>query len=185
MKKKSIRLDSQRFIAWGGNFPGKNIFWGTVWYVVCMAVSRLFQKRIQMNFAENKSWPTSVAWRGYPTQVLGGTMREGGQTGSGSNPSQGGSQPQRSGRRDYPSPAVQRSVSYLKDNHYAFPRAGTKNSRSQEASQCASTSTKPAAQAARRTGIAWRRHGLTLFGAEEWVLWMTGRWQVLKQSNRR
>jgi hypothetical protein len=29
------------------------------------------------------------------------------------------------------------------------------------------------------------RHGPRPFGAEEWVLWMTGRWQVLKQSNRR
>ncbi len=59
----------------------------TVWFPVCMAVSRFLAKPIQMNFAENKSWPTSVAWRGRPTQVRAGSMRAGGPTGSGSNSS--------------------------------------------------------------------------------------------------
>jgi hypothetical protein len=42
-----------------------------------------------MNFAENKSWPTNVVWAGRPTQVVGGSMRAGSPTGSGSIPSKG------------------------------------------------------------------------------------------------
>ncbi|MEJ9362852.1 hypothetical protein P4546_32710, partial [Bacillus thuringiensis] len=38
-------------------------------------VSTFLAKRIQMNFAENKSWPTSAVWQKCPTQVLAGSMR--------------------------------------------------------------------------------------------------------------
>jgi hypothetical protein len=38
-------------------------------------VSTFQKKHIQMNFAENKSWPTSAVWQRWPTQVLAGTMR--------------------------------------------------------------------------------------------------------------
>ncbi|KAM3549358.1 hypothetical protein MY1884_008775 [Beauveria asiatica] len=51
--------------------------------------------------------------------------------------------------------------------------------------QWASTFTKPVAQASRRTENAWKRHRLTPLDADIWVLWMTGRWQALKQSIRR
>lgn len=78
----------------------------------CVPVSRFLANAIQMNFAENQKRPMSAAWRGRPTQVLAGSMRAGGPTGSGSNSSTA------------TAPALQ--VSYLIDNHYAIPPAGSK-----------------------------------------------------------
>lgn len=43
-------------------------------------VSRFFGFPIQMNFAENQKWPTSVGWRGGPARELGGYVRAGGQS---------------------------------------------------------------------------------------------------------
>ena len=73
-------------------------------------VSRFEKKRIQMNFAENKSWPSSVERRGRPTRVLAGSMRAGKPV-----------EPFRPGHA--PSAPI---VPYLIDNHFALPPTGWK-----------------------------------------------------------
>jgi len=45
------------------------------WFCGLVAVSRFFKFPIQMNFAENKKWPTSPVWRATHKNTLGGYMR--------------------------------------------------------------------------------------------------------------
>jgi len=136
---------------------------------------------IQMNLAENKSWPRKRAWRTRPTRAVGGYMREVGPTGFGSNPefherpadlcgslclnsfglSSSGSRVREGHNRLKLSPRQPSLVPYLIDNHYVCPPSGSKRfSPEGGLSQCTSTPTKPVAQASRRTRDARRRHGL-------------------------
>ena len=77
-------------------------------------VSTFLAKRIQMNFAENKSWPTSAVWQRCPTQVLAGPMRR--RKPSRVRPTWRGCNLQ----------ADLLCVPYLTDNHYAVLQAGSK-----------------------------------------------------------
>jgi len=45
------------------------------WFCGLVIVSRFFKFPIQMNFAENKKWPTSPVWRATHKNTLGGYMR--------------------------------------------------------------------------------------------------------------
>ena len=59
------------------NFRAREGFFCACWYIVCMAVSRFFCFPIQMNFAENKKWPTSARWQGGVVNGVVGYMRRG------------------------------------------------------------------------------------------------------------
>jgi hypothetical protein len=52
------------------------------WFCGLVAVSRFFCFPIQMNFAENKKWPTSAGWRARATDGVGGSTRGGQPKGS-------------------------------------------------------------------------------------------------------
>ena len=169
----------------GGCAPNYRVYWCSFGVCTCAEesvvakrnlVSTFLAKRIQINFAENKSWPTSAVWQKCPTQVLAGSMRRRKKkTKSG--------QPTWRGCNSYGRPSVRtifdrQSLCNSSGGLRSYPRLPG-------ALQWASTFTKPVAQASRRTEYAWKRHGLTPLDADIWVLWMTGRWQALKQSNRR
>ena len=45
------------------------------WFCGLVVVSTFLKFPIQMNFAENKKWPTSARWRGRTLDVVGGYVR--------------------------------------------------------------------------------------------------------------
>jgi hypothetical protein len=165
-------------------------------------VSRSFCFPIQMNFAENRKWPSSRRWRGRPADGVGESMRRGQskrraapakllqRTRRRINRRKAAHQPRRRGTRPVHSAGGRTQIHHkyhifkTTTRDLLYRLAGPETASLAIGSQWASTSTKPVAQASRRTGVARQQWEAPPPTAAGWVLWATGRWRVLPQSNR-
>lgn len=110
---------------------------------VLVVVSRFFCFAIQMNFAENQKWPPSRMWRGRAADGVGGLMRRGGARGL-----------RRSRSTELQHLPSQYHISETHTRDLLYRLAGPEMASLAIGSRWASTSTKPVAQASRRTGVA-------------------------------
>ncbi len=135
-----------------------------------MAVSTFFGFAILIIFAENILGPLRPMGRARPATNVGGLMRRAEE-----------SKRKRRKSRIRMRSEVRLNVPYLNDFRCVPFNRLAGSGLANEGMRRRSTSTKPVAQASRRTGVAQRRRVFAP-AVEGWALWITGLWREIQRA---